>query len=250
MWPPQHSRDSLIRDPEQGLTTALSTLITGYGIWCSPIHHHILHLPLTGFVLDHPIQELTKNYFILFLSPLWQEVCSIMWLFSQLENSDFQLKYAYGQSAPTWYGVVQIHTYVCGYSKIQKLMSLHVKNFQICSSGFKKEKIIKFGEEKEQFFFLASARRWPEWHYKGNEDVTQERLKRGCQLRAEPGDPRPGDRHNEVISLMNSGGPGRVTRELKTAACNSGLLVREELVPLFCLPKRCDNKGHIHLPAK
>lgn len=41
--------------------------------------------------------------------------------------------------------------------------------------------------------------------------------------------------------------------ELKTAACNGGnggLLVREEPVPLFCLSKRCDNKGHSHLPAK
>lgn len=52
---------------------------------------------------------------------------------------------------------------------------------------------------------------------------------------------------------MDSGGPGGVTRELKTAACsggNGGLLVREEPVPLFCLPKRCDNKGHTRLPAE
>lgn len=52
---------------------------------------------------------------------------------------------------------------------------------------------------------------------------------------------------------MDSGVPGGVTRELKTAACNSGnggLLVREEPVPLFCLPKRCDNKGRTRLPAK
>lgn len=78
-------------------------------------------------------------------------------------------------------------------------------------------------------------------------------MKKRCQLRGEPGDTRSGNRQNEVISLMDSGVPGEVIHKLKTAACNGengGLLVKEEPVPLFCLPKRCNNKGHSHLPAK
>lgn len=52
---------------------------------------------------------------------------------------------------------------------------------------------------------------------------------------------------------MYSGEPGGMTHELKNAACNggnSGLLVKEEPVPLFCLSKRCDSKGDARLPAK
>lgn len=78
-------------------------------------------------------------------------------------------------------------------------------------------------------------------------------MKKRCQLRGEPGDTRSGNRHDEVISLMDSGVPGGVTHKLKTTACsgeNGGLLLREEPVLLFCLSKRCNNKGHSRLPAK
>lgn len=121
---------------------------------------------------------MNKTYFILFLLTLLQQACAVTWLLSQLETSNFQLKYACGQPAAAWYGVVQIHTHVCRHFKIQKIMSLHVKNFQICSSGLKKEKI-KSLLRKRKFFFLVSVHRWPERHYKGNEDVTQKKVWRG-----------------------------------------------------------------------
>lgn len=114
------------------------------------------------------------------------------------------------------------------------------------------EKILNLLRNRNGFSFLHQ-------HVDDLNDITKEmkmlsheKLKSSCQLRAEAGDPRPSDGYNEVISLMNSGGLGGVTLEWKTAACNGGnggLLVREEPVPLFCLPKRY-NKGHARLPAK
>lgn len=62
-WQQGCSRNSRIRDTEQGLPRTISILVTGYVIWCPPVCHYILHLPLTGFLLDHPIPEPTKNHY-------------------------------------------------------------------------------------------------------------------------------------------------------------------------------------------
>lgn len=80
------------------------------------------------------------------------------------------------------------------------------------------------------------------WRYN-----TAKRLKRGCQPRTDRGDPRPGERHDEVISLMDSERPGGTTHELKSPACDgsgSGLLVREEPVPLLSSQKMWQQRSH------
>lgn len=149
----QCSSDRLIRDPEQALTRALCSLITGHIIWCSLMSSH--PVPSSYRLCVGPSHSRAYWKLILSLSSLWQEVCSIIWLLSQIETSHFQLKYACGQSAATWRGVVQIHTHASGYSKTQKLMPLHVKNFQICRSGLKKESIINLLRKRIGWAFFS-----------------------------------------------------------------------------------------------
>lgn len=144
--------------------------------------HYWTYFLVFTHMSSHPVPSIyrlcvgpsySRAYWKLFhsFSLLWQEVCSIIWLLSQIETSDFQIKYACGQSAATWRGVVQIHTYACGYSKIQKLMSLHVKNFQICPSGLKKESSINLLRKRIGcwfgFFFLCQ-------HVGAMNDITKE----------------------------------------------------------------------------
>lgn len=73
--------------------------------------------------------------------------------------------------------MIQIHTHMCIYLKKKKQKIIACEKLPELFLGFQEGKDLKIAEEVS--FFLVLMCGWPEWYYKGNEDVTQEKAEEG-----------------------------------------------------------------------
>lgn len=161
-------------------------------------------------------QKLTENYLILLF--LLQQACSIIWLHSQPETSHFQLKYACGLSAATWYGMIQIHTHMCIYLKKKKTKD---------HCMWKASRTVPRVSRRKRFkncwgsFFLSCVNVWMTWM------ILQRKWRcntgkgwRGGACSGQNKEIQDHEWHNEMISLMDSEGLGGTRQELKSTACS------------------------------